>query len=182
MTQVSRGGIVLADRDTGGWSEEEIQPAREGAPERAPVIDAAALRDAEAIAERVAADESGADAERARLTAEPLPSLPASDSPFQVRLGEQLHAVRRAAILERSQAALASGGTLYLTSHRLVHIGTEAAQEIELNRIQDMAVSMERLLLIELADGSDLAIEVDQPRLLRVQLAAARAVAREGAQ
>jgi hypothetical protein len=52
---------------------------------------------------------------------------------------------------------------------------------VDLQQISDMAVSMERLLLIELTDGSDLAIEVDQPRLLRVQLAAARAAAREHA-
>ena len=36
-------------------------------------------------------------------------------------------------------------------------------------------MALERLLLLDLTDGSDLAIEVDQPRLLRVQLAAARA-------
>jgi len=53
--------------------------------------------------------------------------------------------------------------------------------EVDLEHINDMAVAMERLLLIELDDGSDLAIEVDQPRLLRVQLAAARAAARERA-
>ena len=42
-------------------------------------------------------------------------------------------------------------------------------------------MALERLLLLDLADGSDLAIEVDQPRLLRVQLAAARATARRRA-
>ena len=40
-------------------------------------------------------------------------------------------------------------------------------------------MALERLLLVDLADGSDLAFEIDQPRLLRVQLAAARAAARE---
>jgi hypothetical protein len=42
-------------------------------------------------------------------------------------------------------------------------------------------VSLERLLLLDLTDGSDLAFEVDQPRLLRVQLAAARVHARRRA-
>ncbi len=41
-----------------------------------------------------------------------------------------------------------------------------------------MAVALERLLLIRRRDGSDLAVEVDQPRLLRVQLAAAVAAER----
>ena len=46
--------------------------------------------------------------------------------------------------------------------------------------IDEMAVALERLLLIRLRDGSDLAIEVDQPRLLRVQLATALAASRAG--
>ena len=46
---------------------------------------------------------------------------------------------------------------------------------LHLTDIAESAVALERLLLLDLADGSDLAIEVDQPRLLRVQLAAARA-------
>jgi hypothetical protein len=98
---------------------------------------------------------------------------------FQLEPGEQLHAERRAALVERGQNAQPSGGTLYLTSLRLVHIGTEAVEEVRLDAVADMAVAMERLLLIELADGSDLAIEVDQPRLLRVQVSAARASLRE---
>ncbi len=72
------------------------------------------------------------------------------------------------------------GGDLYLTSRRMVHVG-ESSREINLVAIQESAVSLERLLLLDLTDGSDLAIEVDQPRLLRVQLAAARANARRRA-
>jgi hypothetical protein len=143
---------------------------------------APSLRDAEAIAARVAADEQEADAERERLAREPLPVLEAqAEILFQLVPAEQLHAERRAALVERGQEGQPSGGTLYLTSHRLVHIGTEAVEEVRLDAITDMAVAMERLLLIELADGSDLAIEVDQPRLLRVQVAAARAALRERA-
>ena len=140
----------------------------------------AALRDAEAIAARVAADEQAADAERQRLAHESLPVLDAqADIVFQLFPDERLHAERRAALVERGQGAIPSGGTLYLTSRRLVHIGHEAVEEIRLESITDMAVALERLLLIELADGSDLAIEVDQPRLLRVQVSAARAALRE---
>ena len=72
------------------------------------------------------------------------------------------------------------GGDLYLTSRRMVHVG-ESSREISLDAIEESAVSLERLLLLDLTDGSDTAIEVDQPRLLRVQLAAARANARRRA-
>jgi hypothetical protein len=41
-----------------------------------------------------------------------------------------------------------------------------------------MAIALERLLLIRLTDGLDLALEVSHPRLLRVQIAAAKAAAR----
>jgi hypothetical protein len=141
---------------------------------------AAALRDAQEIAARVALDEAAADAERDRLAREPLPILPCSaPTAFVVRADERLHAERRAARVERWQDQSLSGGTLYLTSQRLVHVGVEASEEIDLSAISDMGVAMERLLLVELADGSDLVIEVDQPRLLRVQLAAARVAARE---
>lgn len=143
----------------------------------------AALRDAKAIAERVAADEQAADAERDRVTREPLPALQlAADAGLQLSPGEVLHAERPAAIVEHGHEQAPSGGTLYLTSRRVVHVGTARMLEVKLERINDMAVAMERLLLIELDDGSDLAIEVDQPRLLRVQLAAARAAARERAE
>jgi hypothetical protein len=173
---------VLADRDTGSWSEEERQPAREGAPERAPIIDAAALRDAEVIAERMVADEAAADTERERLTHEPLPNLADGiESRVRLRPEEVVHAIRQAALLEEGRGLLPQGGILYLTSRRLVHAAQEV-REIPLVDIAETAVALERLLLVDLADGSDLAIEVDQPRLLRVQLAAARAVARERAQ
>jgi hypothetical protein len=128
----------------------------------------------------VAADERAADAERERLMTEPLPVIDAqADMLFQLEPGERLHAERRAALIERAQEGQPFGGKLYLTSHRLVHIGTEAVAEVRLDMIADMAVALERLLLIELADGSDLAIEVDGPRLLRVQVSAARAARRE---
>jgi hypothetical protein len=140
--------------------------------------DAAALRDAAVIAQRVSADEQAADAERARLADGDLPDLGSQvDGPFALADGELVHAIRHSAILEEGDAATPAGGSLYLTSRRLVHVG-ESRREIGLDAITESAVSLERLLLLDLADGSDLAIEVDQPRLLRVQLAAARANAR----
>lgn len=141
--------------------------------------EAAALRDAQLIAARVAEDEQAADAERERLASEPLPTVDAAaEMVVQLRPGELLHAERRAAVMERRQEGQLSGGILYLTSQRLVHAGNERVEEIPLENIADMAVAMERLLLIELTDGSDLALEVDRPRLLRVQVSAARAAMR----
>ena len=100
--------------------------------------------------------------------------------------GERLHAVHRMAMLEvgwrgatGANPDLPHGGTLYVTSQRLVHRGTEDGVW-SFDEIDEMAVALERLLLVRMRDGSDLAIEVDQPRLLRVQLAAALAAARAG--
>jgi hypothetical protein len=139
----------------------------------------AALRDAQQVAERVSADERAADAERTRLASEPLPVvMDGIEGRMRLWPDEVVHAIRPSALLEQGSAPMPSGGTLYLTSRRLVHAGQEI-REISLVDIAETAVSLERLLLLDLADGSDLAIEVDQPRLLRVQLAAARAAARE---
>ena len=143
--------------------------------------DAAALRDAAAIAQRVSADEQAADAERARLVDGALPDLrsPANGA-LRLTDGEVVHAIRHAALLEEGHTPTPLGGDLYLTSNRLVHVG-KSSRDISLDAIEESAVALERLLLLDLTDGSDLAIEVDQPRLLRVQLAAARANARRRA-
>jgi hypothetical protein len=151
------------------------------APGSAAAPDAAALRDAAAIAQRVSDDELAADAERARLVDGELPDLRSQvDGAVQLAGGELVHAIRRGALLDEGEAARPTGGSLYLTSDRLVHVG-ESSREIRLDAIQESAVALERLLLLDLTDGSDLAIEIDQPRLLRVQLAAARANARRRA-
>lgn len=145
----------------------------------ATAVTEAALRDAQAVALRVGADEAAADAERARLVSQPLPSLKDGVEPsLRLHPEEQLHAIRRAAMLDDGHTRPPSGGTLYLTSRRLLHAGS-SVREVDLADITDAGVALERLLLLDLTDGSDMAIEVDQPRLLRVQLAAARAAARE---
>lgn len=141
----------------------------------------AALRDAEAVAARISADETAADTERARLAHEPLPRMADGIDPAApLRADEVVHAVRHGAMLESGRGMLPSGGTLYVTSSRVIHLG-EQVREVALTDIAETGVALERLLLVDLADGSDLAVEVDQPRLLRVQLAAARAAARAGA-
>jgi hypothetical protein len=139
----------------------------------------AALRDAAALAERISADERAADLERLRLVDGALPILNAeSAGALPIDPGEEIHAVRPFAMLEDRASSMPTGGTLFLTSNRLAHIG-EHSKDIQLNAIAESAVALERLLLLDLTDGSGLAIEVDQPRLLRVQLAAARANARK---
>lgn len=137
-----------------------------------------ALRDAQAIAERVAADQAAAAEASARYTAEGLPSI---DDPAFAALaqpGELLHAIHRSALLERDEAGAGSGqpvsGSLYLSSQRLLHVGPSLLA-IPLDQIAETMVAVQRLVLIRLKDGGDLAVEVTQPHLLKVQLEAAQA-------
>jgi hypothetical protein len=142
--------------------------------------DEAALRDAEKIADRIAQDEAAAREARLTYHARGLPEIQADGAGVFLQPGEVLHAVYGSAILEDAgwtDRAHPRGGTLYLTSERLVHTGVESS-ELSLAAIDEMGIGLERLVLIRLRDGSDMAIEVDQPRLLRVQLAAAIAALR----
>ena len=145
-------------------------------------VDGAAVRDAQSIAGRIASDEAAADEARQAYQAGGLPAIePDAAAGAILQPGEILHAVHSSALLEEAglidDAALLRGGTLYLTSRRLIHAAAEST-EVSLAEIDEMAVALERLLLIRRRDGSDLAVEVGQPRLLRVQLAAAIAAAR----
>lgn len=145
-------------------------------------VEGAAVRDAQSIAARIAADEAAADEARKAYQTGGLPAIEADAGAAAIlQPGEILHAIRASALLEEGGdndgAALPRGGTLYLTSQRLIHAGTEST-ELPLTAIDEMAIALERLVLIRRRDGSDLALEVDQPRLLRVQLAAAMAAER----
>ena len=161
-------------------------PASELVPEAASQTpaDATSVRDAQRIAERIARDETLADDARERYRSSGLPELEPSALLGTLKAGERLHAVHRMAMLEvgwrgatGADPSLPHGGTLYVTSQRLIHRGTEDGTW-SFADIDEMAVALERLLLVRMRDGSDLAIEVDQPRLLRVQLAAALAALR----
>jgi hypothetical protein len=136
-----------------------------------------ALRDAASIAARIAADEQEADTAREAYRRDGLPALQ-PDNRFATLLdpGEILHAFHGLAVLERGDGSMA-GGTLLVTSQRFLHAGAEIAAW-PLTDLDEMAVALERLLLVKLRDGGDLAIEVDRPRLLRVQLSAAVAARR----
>ena len=141
-----------------------------------------ALRDAAAILERATADETAADEARERYRTRPMvPIEPEGRVARLLVAGEQVFAVRCLATLERRQDApmtvTASGlaGDLYVTSQRLLLVGRHVLW-IELDEIADVLLAGERLLLV-LRGGRGVAIAVDRPRLLRVEIAAARAQA-----
>lgn len=95
--------------------------------------------------------------------------------------GEQLVAVRRSAVVDRpetpeSGAALPGVADVYVTTRRLVLVGQEV-HSFDLATVDEAVVSNERLLLV-LCDGAGLVLKVDWPRLLRVEIAAARAARR----
>lgn len=111
---------------------------------------------------------------------QPLPIIPEhAEQVFQLWPDEVIHAERRTALLHRGQDLPPSAGALYLTSRRLVHVGSEAVEEIELERISHIAVAQDRRLVVELSGTSDLVIELNAPRLLRAQVDAARATLRD---
>jgi hypothetical protein len=144
--------------------------------------DGPALRDARFVAARIAEDEAQADEARERYQTTGLPTLKADPrlAPL-LQTDETVHAVHTSAMLEMGTTGAngrhPTGGTLYLTSRRLIHAG-EQVTEVPLTTVEEMALALERLLLIRLNHGSDLALEVSHPRLLRVQIAAAKAAAR----
>jgi hypothetical protein len=135
------------------------------------------VRDAERIADRIRQDEAAADAARELYRSHGLPVV--EDLTGELEPGERLHAVHRMAMLEEGESAYPRGGTLLITSRRVIHRGADVLAW-RLDTVEEMVVALERLLLMRLTDATDLAIEVDSPRLLRVQLAAAIAALRQG--
>jgi hypothetical protein len=133
-----------------------------------------ALRDATETASRIEADEAAALEVRDRLHAASLPTME-PDGVVDAHLldGELVHGLRARAILKApgDDRALGYGGTLYLTSRRLVHIG-QVTVNVQLRDIVETAIAGERLL-VTLSDGEGLILDIDRPRLLRTELAAA---------
>jgi hypothetical protein len=90
--------------------------------------------------------------------------------------GECVVAVRRSVCLERRAGSVgpAAGisGDLYVTSRRLLHLGRTTV-EYQLGEIREVVVANGALMLLVGADRG-LMIRVPDPRLLRVQIAAAR--------
>jgi hypothetical protein len=133
-----------------------------------------ARRDAAIAAARAADDEEAAVAARDRFRIGPIPAIEADDV-IRPHLAteERVHALRSHAILSGpgGEGALGYGGTLYLTSRRLVHLG-QVVLSVNLADLQESSLAGERLLLT-LRDGEGLVLDVDQPRLLRAEMAAA---------
>jgi hypothetical protein len=180
-------------------------------PDRSPRDGSAnpALRDAAEILARSAADETAAIEARQRYRSDGLPAMePDPEITLRLRAGEGVVEVRPGAMLARALAAGAGRGTvasddpisagdlalgqtqagrLYLTTSRLVLLTRPSDSpdvlelSVELADIEELALVGERLL-VSLADGSGLTIDAGRPRLLRVQVAAARAAARGEAQ
>ncbi len=132
-----------------------------------------ALRDARAAAHRASEDEAAASEARERFLREPLPTITPDDqiAPHLAQ-DEGVHALRRHAILRGpgDDRALGYGGTLYLTARRLIHLG-QVVMTVNLADVQETSLAAERLL-ITLRDGEGLSLDIDQPRLLRAEMAA----------
>ena len=132
-----------------------------------------ALRDAATAVERAAADEALASAARDMFLVSPVPVMAADEqvSPHLLP-GEQVHGLRRHAILRApgDDRAPGYGGSLYLTSRRLLHLG-QVIVTLRLTDIVETSIAGERLLLT-LRDGEGLALDLDRPRLLRAEMAA----------
>jgi hypothetical protein len=139
-----------------------------------------AVRDATEILVRMAADEAAADQARDRYRVGPMiPMRP--DPPVAALLepDEVVVATRTSAILQglgpRPDLDAPGGvaGDLVVTSRRLLLLGRERLS-IGLTDVEEAVLSGERLLLV-LRDGQGVSLQVSKPRLLRVEIAAARA-------
>jgi hypothetical protein len=133
-----------------------------------------------AVVER-ARDEAEADAARRRLRKQGIiPIEPDCRVADLLEPEELLVAVRQAVELERRQPSSLERrglpGDLYVTTRRLVHIGSEIIH-YDLAQIREAVVAGEELMLM-LDDGLGVAISVPDPNLLRVEIAAARAADR----
>ncbi len=167
-----RPGMEQLDRPAAAVGEAD--DAIEGQP---------AVRDADAILARAASDQAAASAARDRYRTQAMPVLEpdARIAPLLVR-DEQVVALRRGAVFDRRQHGRGSGvpagiaGALYLTARRLVLVG-RVTLSVDLTVIEEVGLSGGRVVLV-LRDGTSVLVEVAQPRLLRVEIAAARASAK----
>jgi hypothetical protein len=133
-----------------------------------------ALRDAASAAHRAAADEADAALTRDRFRDGPLPAIdPDEYIVGHLTPGESVHDLRTRAILRTpgGESALGYGGSVYLTSRRLVHLG-QVNVTVQLSDIVETSLAGERLLLT-LPEGEGMALDLDRPRHFRAQMAAA---------
>lgn len=164
--------------------QDDLSPPSDGATAWPSAADASrhdpALADAEALLARAHADEAAAAAARERYRSQAIETLPpdATVAPL-LATDEPLYAVRPSAILNTATGASpipGYGGTLYLTDRRLLHVG-RVVVSIGLDQVREMSLAGDRLL-VRLDGGEGITLEVDRPRLLRVEISAAMLAAR----
>jgi hypothetical protein len=140
-----------------------------------------ALRDAARIAASVAADEAAADHARERLRAGSFePDTGKEPRPDWLAAGERLIATRPHTLLrtaEHGPSAQSIAGELAVTTRRLVVRAASGEWSVSLERILELAPIGERGLLVTLDGLAGVTLDVARPRLLRVEIAATRAVA-----
>ena len=133
-----------------------------------------AVRDARAIADRIAADEAAADEERDRLRDRPLARLEADpDAAALLEPGESLIATARALPQDATPPGEGTPGVVraLLTTRRLLLRGPVDVRELRLRDIEEVAVIGERMLVIAQAGGREARLDMDHPRVFRVRLA-----------
>lgn len=142
-----------------------------------------AVPEAERRLSRAAEDHAAATAARARYRTEAPPKLQADQRLARLlEQGEWLIAFRTSAVVDRRRPRggdpkwSGMSGQLAVTSRRLILMGRHVLA-FELADVQEIVLSGDRLLVI-MNDGAGVAVDVDQPRLFRVEIAAARATAR----
>jgi hypothetical protein len=157
---------------------DRVRPSRNASQS---VRGSAAERDAAAILARAEQDERAAETLRDQLQATGLRPMP-GDELIRPHLAphEEVVAMRQAVVehVNRDGAARAWTARLYLTTQRLILLNREPFS-VRLVAIDEILVSGERILLT-LDDGTGMRIDAGSPRVLRVQLAAARASAAVG--
>lgn len=129
-------------------------------------------------------DEASAQAARERLRGEGIiPIEPDSLIGAVLAPRELVVAARRSALLERRSEerdqARALEGSLYVTTQRLLHLG-RVQVECPLVDIREAIVAGGDLMLL-VGQGRGMTIWVDDPSVLRVEIAAAREAARRDA-
>jgi hypothetical protein len=134
-----------------------------------------------AAAHLAALDEASAEAARIRLREQGI--VPIEPDPrVAVMLGgdEQVVAVRRSVAVERRSGWRdpdgGIAGDLYVTTRRLLHLG-RVDVEYPLSSIREALVA-DTALLLTVGDDRGLAIRVEDTRVLRVEIGAAREVRR----
>jgi hypothetical protein len=156
-------------------------PIAEPASSAAPVPDGELVASAARSQPAASTDADRADEARRRLHEQGIvPIEPDARIGVMLAPGELVLAVRRSASLDRRHVRREDDpglcGDLYVTTRRLVHLGRSAVV-YGLDEIREADIAANHLLLV-VGDNRGVVIDVGDPCLLRVEIAAARAAAR----